>query len=387
MTTYSTNGYLFESIRVAATDSNSQYYHEADNYLKQYRGMEETFFTTVHPATDVGLALAEAKRAIGVTPNIFTCHGSQHVCDVIKSMDIIASAIAEKSPSEALNPKEAFLILCAAHVHDAANVIDRENHPENCGIILHNHKEYFIDTFTMQDIYSIASVHGGRDEKYGKDTIRQIDANNYTKPRLPLLASILRLADELSENEARVIKPVTESHELSEASKLANAYAKCFRKFELLNTTLYINFGLYPSERNLTVNVNPTGCITLIQFIEEKINTIEQEAKYCSQYGQPQLFINQIAVVITIYASHAPSKVEQVEKFDLFLYQGYPNSLSPLCKRSPQLNQKGIGHLADCFTKQATNIPSKTLPNSMTMNTPCDSLFNKPTERTDGQAC
>lgn len=353
MSTYETNGYVAELLRSASSDTAHKDYAEAGEYYVLFRGMEKTFFESVHPQVDVGLAISETQKS--PRPNIFTAHGPRHISDLVKSIDQIARAIGENNEVNVLSVLEAYILLCAAHVHDTGNVEKREDHPAACKQMLRRYKTLFSPVATQQ-IYEVASVHGGRSVVFGKDTIRGIDGDNTTKPRLPLLASILRLADELSENAERVPEEVLASHKPSEASKLAHAYARSFTKFELRKDTLFLTYNLYPAERDLKVGRNPTRCRSFIDYLESKIDCVELEARYCSQYGQPSLNVSKISVVIRTYKSEKPSPVDRAMNFELPLAHGYPTTAVPLCKRSKELREKGIVHLSDYLVKRGRAI-------------------------------
>lgn len=349
MSSYNTNGYVVQRLISAADKQTDKDHAEADKYLKSFRSVEENFFEKVHPFVDVGLAISETQASNVTTPNIFTVHGSRHISDLIRSLDKLAQAIAEDNKEYALTVLEAYVLLCAAHVHDAANVKERAGHPQRAKDVLQQYKELFSSPATIQQIYDVARVHGDSHERFGKDTFRDLDADNSSDPRLPLLASLIRLGDELSENPERVPDLVNKNHDHSDASKLAHAYAKSFASFELRKDTLYVVFNIYPMERNLKLGENPTGCNTFIDYLETKIDVIERESRYCSQYGRPMLNISKIAVLIRTFKEELPSAVDGTVKFDLQLTHGYPTANSSLCQRSPQLIERKIAHLSECF--------------------------------------
>ena len=341
-----TNGYIVERLKLAAENQADKDHAEADEYYKKFRAMETTFFAEVHPSIDVGLAISETQIAQGSVPNIFTGHGSSHISDLIKSMDKLTEAIVQDKHNE-LTILEAYILLCAAHVHDAANVEKREDHPAQCRDTLKKYKTLFAP-IAIQQIYNVASVHGGKHEEFGKDTFRGLNEDNTNSPRLPLLAALLKLGDELSESPSRVHTNVLEKHEHSERSKLANAYAKSFASFELRQETLFLTYNVYPNERNLKV-IALEGPSTFWDFLEYKINVLEDESRYCSQYGRPMLNISKLSIIIRTYKDELPSPVDSSLRFELSLIHGYPDTKTPLCQRSLELSEKKFECLADCF--------------------------------------
>ncbi len=292
--------------------------------------------------------MSEVKRSGERIPSVYTVHGCRHVSDLIKSLDKFAKEIAN-APVPPITVLEAYILLCSAHVHDAANVISRDNHPDRCGEIIRRYKDLFASV-TSQQIYDVARVHGGKHPEFGKDTFRSINSSVSSPPRLLLLAAFIRLGDELSENEERVPQLVVDNHPVAEESKLAHAYAKSFTSFEFRNESLYIVFGVYPAAHQLTATINEKE-INFYDFLEDKINVIECESRYCSQYARPSFNISEINITIHQYQMERPSPVSKSEMFTLHLNHGYPDIEPTLCQRSPELIKKSIKNLRDCFAE------------------------------------
>lgn len=346
MSDYVTNGYLVSLLEKANGDISHPEHADAQIYLRKFRDLEGTFFQKVHPFVDMGLAMSEVRRSGERTPSVYTVHGCRHISDLIKSLDKFAKASAPVPPITVL---EAYILLCAAHVHDAANVISRDNHPDRCEEIIGKYKNLF-SAVTSQQIYDVARVHGGRHPEFGKDTFRSINSSSASPPRLLLLAAFIRLGDELSENEERVPQLVVDNHPVSEESKLAHEYAKSFSSFELRNESLYIVYGVYPAAHQLTATINGKE-ISFYDFLEDKINVIECETRYCSQYARPAFNISEINIAVHQYQKERPSTIKKSEKFTLHLNHGYPDIEHTLCQRSPELSGKSIEKLRDCFVE------------------------------------
>lgn len=351
MNKYATNGHIVGLLKLASEDQSHQDHAEASDFLTKFRDMEQTFFDEVHPNVDVGLAISETQRASGGNPNIFTGHGSKHISDLIKSLDKIAKAVATNG-HRSLTVLEAYILLCAAHIHDAANVKERKEHPKRCNELIRKYQSLFFSVESQQ-IYDVASVHGGEHPEYGKDTFRSLNYDNVSPARLTLLAAMLRLGDELSENPARVPHSVTEAHEPSEFSKLAHAYAESFTSFEIRQETLFLTYSVYPAARDLIAKL-PEGPKPFWDFLEDKINTIESESRYCSQYGRPMFNISKISVVINAYKEERPCPIDFSLRFELNLIHGYPDAKLPLCQRSEDLQRTNAQHLRECFPDRAS---------------------------------
>ena len=318
-----TVGYLMQRIEDSTTDS------QAAHYIAKFRAMETHFFKYIHPQVDTSLALSSVNSK---TSDIMTIHGCRHVVDLIDSLDKLGSSIEDKRMESALNPREAYVLLCAAHLHDAGNIGGRKNHPERSGQLIKKHRSLFHDTETCHNIYDVARVHGGESPKYGRDTFNELQGDNFASPRLRLLAAMLRLGDELSENPERVPEAVREWFQASPHSNLAFRYAQAFSGFRLQNDTLDIRFRLYP-EQYLYTTKTCGHVATFFEHLERKIDVIEKEARYCSQYGRPDLDVRRIRITLEYFSKDFPSECTKRSKLTLELERGYPGKLAPLMER------------------------------------------------------
>ena len=335
--TYATTGYLVRRIEEAKKDDRDEYHGRASEYLAKFRGMESHFFEHIHPQVDAGL-IADCLNCVvdEELPNIMTIHGSRHIRDVVESMDKIAKSIEGKPRATRLSPLEVYILLCAAHVHDAGNIGGRGGHPERCGEIIKEHSDLFYDTETRHNIYDVARVHGGESEKFGRDKFREINSDNFTPPRLRLLAAILRMADELSENSERVPAALVSRLEASPKSKLAYRYAECFSRFDLQIDTLDIQLRVEPEQHEFVTEVGGET-LGFFDHLEKKIDVIEKEARYCAQYGRPDFDIRRIRFTVEFFADSFPSVATNVSTLALDLDRGYPGELPALSARCDDL--------------------------------------------------
>ena len=339
--TYRTTGHLFRTIARAADCANHEHHSLAQALSAKFRAMETHFFDGIHPGVDAGLAVDQLRQARqdGGEPNIMTIHGARHVSDVIGSLDKIAKYIDQTFPGQALDCEEAYILLCAAHLHDAGNIGGRNNHATRSGDLIAQHKDLFVGTERREQVYDVARVHGGSDQRYGQDTFRSLNADNYQRPRLPLLAATLRLGDELSENPERVPE-MTRWHNASGISNLAYRYSQSFRKFKLAQEQLFVTLRLYPAQHTYSATVKETQ-MTFCEYLEERLNKLEMEVRYCSQYGRPYLSVRRIRVSIVYHTEDFPSSATSTKRLTLELERGYPQELQPLAERCEELRDYG----------------------------------------------
>lgn len=118
---------------------------------------------------------------------------------------------------------------------------------------------------------------------------------------------------------------------------MAYQYARAFRRFELQNDVLRIRFRLYPDQHKHTVETNGE-VTTFFDHLEEKIDRIEREARYCSQYGRPDLDVRTIRFTIEYFEDPLPAGVTNTARLTLELGHGYPEGgLKPLHARCAEL--------------------------------------------------
>ena len=295
------------------------------------------FLENIHPLVDVGLAIDQTRAAKkGNNPDIMTIHGCRHVSDLVESLDKLGLSIEKKPGTTPLNPLESYILLCAAHVHDVGNIKGRKDHPTNSGELIKDHLDLFYGTETCQNIHDVASVHGGDSQNFGHDTFREIHSDHYSPPRLWLLAAMLRMADELSENPERVPAALLKWFQASPKSNLAYRYAKCFRQFDLQNDTLDILLKIYPDQNECVTEIDDKS---FFDHLEQKIDTIEREARYCSQYGRPDFDVRQVQLTIEYYKDDVPSIMTKRSTLTLHLDQGYPEDIPSLSKRCEELDK------------------------------------------------
>lgn len=337
MTSHITNGYLFQQIKDGTKDD-SPNHASARKYITKFRALEQHFFEKIHPFVDVGLAIDSAKsHKDGQPPDIMTIHGCRHVSDLIESLDKIAQSMNNRRGATPITPLEAYLLLCAAHLHDAGNIAGRKDHPSRSGDLIKDHMDLFYSTEIRQNIFDITRVHSGTSKKFGNDTIREISGDNFATPRLRLLAAVLRIADELSENPERVPGPLLKWFKTSPNSQFAYRYAQAFCSFVLQNDTLDIQLRVYPEQHQYSQGLDGKKR-GFFDHLERKIDVIEREIRYCSQYGRPDFDVRRIRIAMNYHRDAFPSQPTNSATLTLNLDHGYPDLSGPLSVRCNELN-------------------------------------------------
>ena len=338
MSTHKTNGYLAQRIRQASEATDDPDHARALGYMSKFRALEEHLFGSVHPLVDAGLVADSIQSTDdSEAPDLMTIHGCRHISDLIESLDQIAQSFHERRGATPLNPLEAYLLLCAAHLHDVGNIGGRKDHPTRSRELIKDRLSLFYDTETRQNVFDVARVHGGTSGKYGKDTFREMGRDNFASPRLRLLAAMLRIADELSENPERVPAELLNWFQASSRSNFAYRYAQAFRRFDLQNDTLDILLRVYPEQHEYAAEVDGET-IGFFNHLERKIDVVEREIRYCSQYGRPDFDVRRMRISVEYYKEDPPSLATNSSTLTLHLDHGYPDEPGLLSDRCTELS-------------------------------------------------
>jgi hypothetical protein len=173
--------------------------------------LEELLFKRLSSASLSSLTTrySQVKQAfLGETPFVnatnpyFTDHGIDHILEVQR---IIFDIIKIKSVD--VKEIELYIIAISSFFHDWGNVISRDEHRDTTHNFYHDvFSRVNIDASEFMAIQAITRAHTGSSISGGSDTLNDVPLNYYlhnNSIRLQLLASILKLADELSENKSR----------------------------------------------------------------------------------------------------------------------------------------------------------------------------------------
>lgn len=224
----------------------------------------------------------------------FTRHDIGHVDDVIKTAgDLLGYGSEAKSPAlESLHPYEVFVLLLAILLHDAGNAVGREGHEKRAGAILEDLGSLVdMDSFEKRLVASIANAHGGRTLSGSKDTIAEIRPPiahiGSIAVRARLLAALVRLADELSENPRRADEIVLEQGNPPH-SVVHNLFCQVVNiHVDYRAHQISLDFDV---DRRLLDRKYPLiegggeEQVLLIDYIRKRIEKCEMERRYCQRF-------------------------------------------------------------------------------------------------------
>ena len=300
-------------------------------------------------ASDYNAQKDEIERKLN--PNNFTYlthHGSSHVDSVISRLYTLLT----QTNAGTLSAFEVFVLLCAAQVHDVGNIFGRNEHVRRISDAVDDVlKPVITDRVLRNIIYKIASVHGGMIDG-NEDTIFSLPSDNKHLEqwiRHKLLASLLRFADETSDDSSRAdalmmgygkLAPTTES-------AIHHAYSASLGSASVDKGedghTAYVRLEHTLFEPDLTIEyAKGKGRIALIDEIFERTKKMERERLYCSKYFGAILPLTGVKLFIHICSEKNLTKSETLSY--TLSESGYPTH-SVKIVGEPSTNIDIIKHL------------------------------------------
>ncbi len=290
------------------------------DYYTHYKKLEEYLLENVHKEVTVGAHLENQDE-------LLNDHGPDHIKKVIEK----ATELVECNTCK-LNPLEVYLLLSAIQLHDVGNMLGREGHEVNLQEIMRQAGEACgRDEFERILLRKIAEAHGGkvrglRDER---DTIGQLEPTephheNVARPRF--LASILRFADELSDDKSRAYKSLLEKDKIPKRSQVFHAYASCLETVEIKHEENSVELHFFiPKDFTLKKFGKLGEEIYLLDEIYNRAMKMNLERIYCMRFCKKLIDIEKIVVKIEFYASYADEELFPTINFTL-CDSGYPEA-------------------------------------------------------------
>lgn len=351
---------LEQVVKKLITDYPDKFPDRNTDYWSRYTHLLDGLRVNVYDHINAGLS------CLSKSPGIYTDHGSKHFDEVVRYAGLLLG-IPETSEI-GLEPYELYLLLCAIRLHDAGNIDGREDHEKRASYMIHLYGGNIAnDSAENQLISQIAEAHGGKTFDGNKDTIGQLPADGCIvgaatcRPRQ--VAAIVRFADEICEHRTRAANHFITSETLPEANKLFHYYAASIagavpsRKNKNFKLRLDINTK-YLTSKYLTPP-NDKGLSKdkyLIDDVLDRICKLDLERRYCNQFLDPNLQIDQLEIdislkqhqVITSSSTQTIPAILEVAKHEIRIpiRSGYPEMENIWKNSQPQLKGKLIANRA-----------------------------------------
>lgn len=315
-----------------------------EGYQQAKRYLDEHYFSH----TGAGLAQDGGR---------YSRHDLRHVEDVIETVGRLVgldAPTADVTTFDLLEPYEVFVLLVAILLHDAGNAAGRKDHERRAPSIAKAIQPILgIDDTETRLIAGIAQAHGGETPSGDKDTIRALRSDQAklfgVSVRQRMLAALLKLGDELSENPMRADKTVLDTH--------APPGALTFHRFSKASNisidregrTIDLNFTIDLSWIN---EENHADCGTpgyLSDYIAARVIKTNLERRYCNPFLHPVAYFDRVRARLQIFDDDSGTLDPVVEEaFELSDY-GFPTEDERDGAEERKLRERFAGH---CIKKR-----------------------------------
>lgn len=214
----------------------------------------------------------------------YTHHDLGHVDDVIrKAGQLLGAGSDANTPAiTQLKPYEVFVLLVACLIHDAGNIDGRKGHAARARQVLREVSDGRLDQKEISLISRIAKAHGGTAADGTKDTIGELpieDGVENSKVRPRVLAAVLRLADELAENNRRA------SSRHSEGSEFANGYCRAISiRVDYESRRISLDFAVTDDDCKKIGKDESGSELYFLDYIGRRVSKAELERRYCDRF-------------------------------------------------------------------------------------------------------
>lgn len=299
--------------------------NEYDQHIKNLRTQLENILTISEESERIlkAFELFEENKTIFLNK-----HGAEHVSKVREKAFDILKCFDRNYPSY----YEIFLLLCSISVHDVGNIFGRANHEKHIYKMIDSTCNNIIDDAIERKVISrIAGVHSGR-IKGSKDTISCLKEKytvNNIEIREQMLASILRFADELADDNTRANDPALGFDIVGEASEIFHVYSSKLHTVKLqqnpVNNAWEIVLKFQFDEETAKKQFKKgSKNIYLLDEIYQRTFKMEQERKYCMRFLRIYCSIESINVEITIDNDEDVFDLKTIKY--VLQEKGYPDS-------------------------------------------------------------
>lgn len=255
------------------------------------------FVTKVHPYVELGSLMQDGLFLTG--------HGSDHVQTVIRRAGELVGDFVGRP--DRLTPYEAFLLIMAAHSHDAGLVLGRADHEKKAAEALAGLYGLFgNDMVEVRAFLDIARVHGGS-VNGDKDTISRLTPSDFVyceKVRYQYLAALLRLADELADDRERAAEVPLAMGLLPSASEVHHAYASHLHSVVVDHSqrAIRLHFDLTKAEAIRSFHKGQKKVLLLDEIFSRTLK-LHRERMYCMRFLRESIRLDTVMVNVDVFLS------------------------------------------------------------------------------------
>jgi len=298
-------------------DINNEFPKNKGNIIDSFYYIEAYMNEHYHPNINIGAVLSDG--------NLLTDHGVEHVQMVIKNLYAILGERGVKK----LNGYEIYILLLATHFHDVGNITGRKDHEKKIDEIIERLGSSLpLDVPEKIMVSEIAVAHGGYvfENPVDRDTLRLLKSENNCNGitiRPALLASLLRLADELADDKTRANRYFGKQGIIPDGNKIFHEYSSCLDSLVFKGNV--IEFDLYIPQDKSKIKIPNENGDYLYDEVIRRLKKCLVELEYCKKYSEGFITITKLKITVNIMRSDIKHKKLKSFSFDLHL-SGYPQS-------------------------------------------------------------
>ena len=266
----------------------------------------------------------------------YTDHGEQHIRSVIECASLLLKEQLHESRSDELSSVDIFLLLSSILWHDVGNVLSRSKHHELVAELTKKVKSLGFPNPDLQRLVNeISLAHKGPNGLAKVRSHEDLSTNHKNYSVYPsAIASLLRFADEISENQARISHAIKDK--VPDDNKIYWEYASCVsasipvpsQQVVRLTVNMPLEKATLPFLCNDYPHRFPSGEITLVEYILCRIEKMNNERAYCMSALSRYVTVKELEVRFTLMRDNA--RIDQYEETVVFgdggmKSDGYPN--------------------------------------------------------------
>ena len=273
-----------------------------------------------------------------------TDHGPDHIKNVIRKASELVN-----SPEFEITPYEVYLLLVAIHLHDVGHIKDgRYQHEINTREVMVKIGSIIgKDNAEKKYICDIAEAHGGN-ILGNKDKISHIPEKEPIlgfPVRLQLLASILRFADELSDDRTRAALYLMEEQSIPKPSEVFHHYAYALHSVRIVLEGKVVEMHFNLNKKNVFNKYGKNSKeVYLLDEIYERTLKTYCECIYCMRFIPTAIQIKSVKVKIEfIDDSLRPFREPIVYQLAETGYPNFPNNnIFDMCPEKLRVNGENL---------------------------------------------
>lgn len=321
---------------------NDNSFPSGKDYIATYTILKNNFEKNIHP--EIKTKILEIERE-----GYYNDHGVDHIKMVIDRISKIIENFKQNESSFSLSNYEVFILLIAANLHDAGHLItNRKGHANAAKELLSRFDKApnsLLDPGERRIIGDIAKSHGGKDDPIGK--LASEDHISGIKIRPRLLASILRLADELAEDKTRASRFLlylkdegdTQNNPLDDFSEIFHRFSESIDSIYIEGNVIKLSFCVNSKQLIKKFKKKSGDSETthfLLDEIYERCLKTFLETLYSNRFFEPNNRYTKITVKIYLLDEYEDYLIDPIS----FVLEenGYPSigrgDIFEMCKKN-----------------------------------------------------